>query len=555
LIKYKNNIAFFLLFFTISLNSIAQSFYSGTVIDENSIPIFGASIIIKNNSNFVQTEIDGKFLIEAKTNDTLLISYSGYKNLEFRLSNDYELNNIILREDIKLLDEVVVIGYGNQSKEILTSSVSLVKGDDLTNEPVLNATQALQGKAAGVHIISSDAPGVSSQVIIRGLGTIQAGREPLYVVDGILTNNINNINTADIETISILKDAASLAIYGNRGANGVIIVSTKKGKEEEIKVSYDNFIGIREISYRPLMANTNSYVTYSNEAILFNLLNDSNPNNDNNFSAFFPSEQLYNTNWLNEISQLGYQSNHNISASGGNENLKTFFSVGLNQEEGILKGSELKRATLRSNLNYKISEKIKFSHNISFQLANSQPKSFGVFTTAYKQAPIVPVRDENGRYGSSVAFNNVGNPVAQLDLQNEKQRFLKLQGAFKIDYEIIDNLNFTSRFSVETNHNRFYNFDNRLATYLSLEPGNTIDNFQPTDPEAEQIPETVLYVSHSNDYRWFFDNYFTYKKTINDSHNFDVTLGLVAEENKYETLYGSRIYVPADENLNFNLYL
>ena len=555
MIKYKNNIAFFLLFFTISLNSIAQSFYSGTVIDENSIPIFGASIIIKNNSNFVQSEIDGKFLIEAKTNDTLLISYSGYKNLEFRLSNDYELNNIILREDIKLLDEVVVIGYGNQSKEILTSSVSLVKGDDLTNEPVLNATQALQGKAAGVHIISSDAPGVSSQVIIRGLGTIQAGREPLYVVDGILTNNINNINTADIETISILKDAASLAIYGNRGANGVIIVSTKKGKEEEIKVSYDNFIGIREISYRPLMANTNSYVTYSNEAILFNLLNDSNPNNDNNFSAFFPSEQLYNTNWLNEISQLGYQSNHNISASGGNENLKTFFSVGLNQEEGILKGSELKRATLRSNLNYKISEKIKFSHNISFQLANSQPKSFGVFTTAYKQAPIVPVTDENGRYGSSVAFNNVGNPVAQLDLQNEKQRFLKLQGAFKIDYEIIDNLNFTSRFSVETNHNRFYNFDNRLATYLSLEPGNTIDNFQPTDPEAEQIPETVLYVSHSNDYRWFFDNYFTYKKTINDSHNFDVTLGLVAEENKYETLYGSRINVPADENLNFNLDL
>ena len=545
----------FFLFFTFSFNSIAQNLYSGTVIDENSEPIFGASIIVKKNSNFVQTDIDGNFLVEAEINDILLISYSGFKNLELQLSNDYELNNIILKEDIKLLDEVIVIGYGNQRKEILTSSVSSVKGDDLTNEPVLNVTQALQGKAAGVQIISSDAPGVASQVIIRGLGTIQAGREPLYVVDGILTNNINNINTADIETISILKDAASLAIYGNRGANGVIIVNTKKGGEEEIKVSYDNFIGIRDINYRPVMANSNSFVTYSNEAILFNLLNDSNPNNDNDLSAFFPSDQLYNTNWLNEISQLAFQSNHNISASGGNENLKTFFSVGLNQEEGILKGSELERATLRSNLNYKISEKIKYSHNISFQLANSQPKSFGVFTTAYKQAPIVPVRDENGRYGSSVAFNNVGNPVAQLDLQNEKQRFLKLQGAFKIDYEIIDNLNFTSRFSVETNHNRFYNFDNRLETYLSLEPGNTIDNFQPTDPEAEQIPETVLYVAHSNDYRWFFDNYVTYKKTINDSHNIDVTLGLVAEENKYETLYGSRINVPADENLNFNLDL
>ena len=154
--------------------------------------------------------------------------------------------------DIKLLNEVIVIGYGNQRKEILTSSVSSVKGNDLTNEPVLNVTQALQGKAAGVQIISSDAPGVASQVIVRGLGTIQAGREPLYVVDGILTNNINNINTTDIETISILKDAASLAIYGNRGANGVIIVNTKKGGEEKIKVSYDNFIGIRAVSYTHL---------------------------------------------------------------------------------------------------------------------------------------------------------------------------------------------------------------------------------------------------------------------------------------------------------------
>ena len=128
----------FFLFFTFSFNSIAQNLYSGTVIDENSEPIFGASIIAKKNSNFVQTDIDGNFLVEAEINDILLISYSGFKNLELQLSNDYELNNIILKEDIKLLDEVIVIGYGNQKKEILTSSVSSVKGDDLTNEPVLN---------------------------------------------------------------------------------------------------------------------------------------------------------------------------------------------------------------------------------------------------------------------------------------------------------------------------------------------------------------------------------------------------------------------------------
>ena len=554
--SYKNYffiLRFHLIFFAIGLN--AQNFYSGSVFDKNGEPIIGASVFVKNSTKGTQTDFDGNFILDANINDVLVVMYIGFEKQEFILNSEYDLGVVYLIEKIDTLDEVIIVGYGNQKKEILTSSVSSVKGDDLTIEPVINTIQALQGKAAGVNIIASDAPGASSQVIIRGLGTVLSGREPLYVVDGILTNNINNINTADIDNISILKDAASLAIYGNRGANGVIIVTTKKGRQGKISFSIDSNVGIRSINYRPKMANTNSFITYSNEAILWNLLTDSNPNNDNSLSNFFPSQQLYNTNWLNEVTQLGLMTNHNLSASGGNNDIQSFFSFNLNKEEGILTGNNFERVTFRNNINYKLSKKVDYSHNISVQLANSNPKNFGVFTSAYKQAPIVPVRDENGRYGSSVAFNNVANPVAQLELQNEKQRFLKLQGTFKFDYKILESLTITSRFSVETNYNRFYNFDNRLATYLSIEPGNTINNFQPTDPNAPEIPETVLYVAHSNDYRWFFDNYVTYKKEIKEKHNINATFGLVSESNKYENLYGSRINVPPGSNLNFNLDL
>ncbi len=558
-VHYKPSIFYKLIlgvcFISISFQLDAQDSYSGLVIDENSSPIIGASVFLKNSTNGTQTDFNGKFNLKAEINDTIVITYIGFKDQEFSLTYVKDLGIITLIENIDELNEVVVVGYGNQLKEILTSSVSSVRGDDLTIEPIINATQALQGKAAGIQIIASDAPGAGSQVIVRGLGTIQGGREPLYVVDGILTNNINNINTSDIENISILKDAASLAIYGNRGANGVVIVSTKKGHEGKFSINADSSFGFRNISKKTLMADTNSFVTFSNEAIFWNLISDSNPYNDNSLSYFFPTNQLYNTNWLEEVSQLGIITNYNISASGGQNDIKSFTSFSLNNEEGILIGNDFERATFRSNINFKVSNKIDYSHNISVQLANSKPKSFGVFTSAYKQSPIIPVRDKNGRYGSSIAFNNVANPVAQLDLQNERQRFLKLQGSFKLDYKIIKPLVMTSRFSIETNYNRFYNFDNRLATFLSLEPGNTVNNFQPTDPDSPEIPENVLSVSHNNDFRWFFDNYLTYNKTFIEKHNFDITLGIVAEANKYESLFGSRINVPESSNLNFNLNL
>lgn len=522
---------------------------SGKVTSSDGVPIPSVNVLIKNTAKGVVTDFDGNFSIAATQNDVLVFSYIGMKPKEIVVGTA-NIINVVLEDSAESLEEVVVVGYGTQKKAILTSSVSSIKGEELSKEPVTNAAQALQGKAAGIQIIASDAPGSASTVIIRGLGTIQGGRDPLYVVDGILTNNINNINTSDILTMNVLKDAASLAIYGNRGANGVIIITTKKGRSGKMQISFDSYVGIKDVLSTVKMADATSYVIYSNEAAQRDLRTDDDPSNDNDTSGFFPTNQQYNTNWLDAITRIGRVTNHNLSLSGGSDNITAFFSVGFNQEEGILKDNDFDRLTLRSNVDYKISEKFNFGHNVSVQLANVTPKGYSAFTNAYKQAPIVPVRDELGRFGSSTSFNNVGNPVKDLQFQDEKQKYLKIQASFKADYKIIEPLTFTSRFSVETENGRFYNFQDRLGSYLANNPANTEANF---DGGIENPAKTRLSVTHTNNYRWFLDNYVTFNETFNEDHTINATLGITAEENRAELLTGTRNNVPINSNLKYNL--
>lgn len=528
---------------------VAQQTVTGKVTDGEGEPLPGASILIKGTANGTQTDFDGKFTLQVSSGNILSISYLGYvtNEISVKIGEDYI---IVLEEDQNQLDEVVVVGYGTQKKAILTSSVSSISSKELTKEPVPNVTQALQGKAAGVQIIASDAPGQASTVIIRGLGTIQGGRSPLYVVDGVLTNNINNINSSDITSMNVLKDAASLAIYGNRGANGVIIITTKKGRSGKMQLSFDSYTGYRDILSTVEMANTSQFITFSNEAALRDLLRDDDPGNDNDTSGFFSANQLYDTNWLDVITRTGKISNYNLSLSGGSEKVQAFFSAGFTDEEGILKDNDFNRLTLRSNVNYNVNDRLDFSHNVSVQLATATPQNFALFTTAYKQSPIVPVVDENGRFGSSAAFNNVGNPAIGSQFSENKQKFLKLQGAFKVDYKLFEPLTFTSRFSLETEYGRFYNFQNRLGAFLAANPANLEENFE---GGIENPAKTRLTNTHTNNYRWFLDNYFTFEKTFKGVHTVKGTLGITAEENGGEFLTGTRNNVPLDTNLRFNL--
>ena len=269
---------------------------SGTVIDASTREsIIGGTLMVKNTSSGAVTDIDGNFSLVASPGSVLAISYIGYTTQEITIWNDTTLN-IELATSTVLLEQVVVVGYGSQRKVDITGATVSVQGEELAKQPVLTATQALQGKVTGVQIISSGKPGSSPSVRIRGTGTALAGTSALFVVDGILTDDISNINTADIVSLDVLKDASSTAIYGARGANGVVIITTKKGQSGPTRINYNNTIGIREASNLIRMANAEEYANYASAA-----------------TGTVVSAGGTSTDWYNEILRRAWTQNHNLS--------------------------------------------------------------------------------------------------------------------------------------------------------------------------------------------------------------------------------------------------
>jgi TonB-linked SusC/RagA family outer membrane protein len=416
------------------------------------------------------------------------------------------------------IEEVVVIGYGTRKKVDNTTAISSIGGDEITKTKVLNASQAIQGKAAGVQVTASDLPGSTPTVMIRGLGTVLGGRTPLYVVDGMFMDNINNINSNDILSYDILKDASALAIYGNRAANGVIIITTKSGRGK-INVEYDGLVGIRTPLKKVEMANAQEFVNYNNIA-------------NSRLSAPgvpFSTNQAYNTDWFKETTRTGMYNQHNIAISGSSEAVKYFFSLNNYDERSILNGTDYNRSTFRTNNEFKLSKRITLSQNLSVAFTNTTPKPLGALTTAYKQSPIVPVYYPSGQYGvpiinsngelaySGSRFNNVGNPVSQLDFNNEKNKSMLMQGGLKLDIEIMKGLKFTSQFSGEYSDYKSYNYTDALGIFLAGDPTRVATDF--TDSAKNTINNRT-----ENYYNWSLTNYLNYTKTFG-SHNIDVTVG------------------------------
>ncbi len=508
---------------------------TGKVTSSNGEPIPAVNVLIKNTTNGVTTDFDGIYSIKTAQNDILVFSYVGFQTKEITVGLSNEIN-VVLNQSNEQLDEVVVVGYGTSKKRDLTGSIVSIKSADLLKQPALTPVQSLQGKAAGVQITSSAAPGSSPIVSIRGTGTILAGRNPIYVVDGIITNRIDNINSDDIVSMDILKDASSLAIYGSRGANGVIIITTKSGKVGKIQINVSTYYGTKDVLSKVKMANSLGFVNFSNIAFGTNR---------------FSQDQPYNTDWFDAITRTGSVMNQNISISGGNEKTRTFFSANYYEEEGILLNDDFRRLNLRNKVTYTISPKLRFEHSISLSLNRSTPKPQGVFTTAYKQSPLVPVKYSDGafigRWGvpfddAGAQYNNVGNPAAELSLSNNLVKNLLLQGNFNAEYKINNNIKINTSFGIESSYGKSRNFNDNLAAFLNGDPNREISDFASTNLNT-------LTVSNSNSYHWVYDAYLTYSKTIKDNHNFNLVLGTTTEKGQSEFLQGVRNNVPTDENL------
>jgi TonB-dependent starch-binding outer membrane protein SusC len=520
---------------SISLFGLAQSrVITGQVIgSDDKQPIPGVNVLVQGTNKGTATDLNGKYSIELIAGeDALIFSFVGYKTQTIQIGQR-EVIDVVLETDAKQLEEVVVVGYGIQKKSDITGSTANVKGEELLRQPVLTATQAVQGKVAGVQIISSGQPGSSPQIRVRGVGTALAGTTSLYVVDGVLTDDISNINTSDIVDMNILKDASAAAIYGSRGANGVIIITTKKGEVGAIKVAYNNNIGIRQAANLVQMANSEEYRNYAQAA-----------------SGAVPPATPYNTDWYNTILRTAWQQTHNISLSSGTDKATYLFNVGYLHDQGIVLENEFKRLTLRFNNDYKITDKIKVGLQSSYGNSSNE-NGFGnididaygnigsVYNDAYRAAPIIP-DIVDGLYGNTSAYQNVGNPLLDIKNNSIKVKENRLQGSTFLEVKPLEWLSVRSTVGGDwrnsLNRGYYYQFNADDGKTFITPGGN------------QYATQSRLAVKQTQSFRWVWDNMVTLTKKIG---NHDITLlaGTTAEKFNLHYFSASRLDVPADPSL------
>lgn len=508
---------------------------AGTVTDQtDNTGLPGVNVTVKGTTSGTVTDAEGKYAISVPGDATLVFSFIGYATQEILVNNQTTIN-VPLAGDVQALDEVVVIGYGTQQKRDVTGSISNVKGEELTRQPVQTPTQALQGKTPGVQVIASGAPNSQPQVRIRGTGSVLAGVNPLYVVDGVLTDDIRNINNNDIVSIDVLKDA-SAAIYGVRAANGVIIITTKKGKAGELRVNYDANVGFRQAARIVDMADRNQYETYINDlnAYQADIQPGTPPIQVDRLGLTYPGT----TSWYDEILRNALQMNHNLSVSGGSEKHTFFFSGNYFVDNGIIETNDFERITFRANNDVKISDRVQFSSQLSFSRGQGRGVDFGsAFNSAYRAAPVIQP-ELDGRYGNTSAFGNVANPVLDLDKNNIRDVSNRLQGNVSLEYKPVKVLRLRSAFNTDINflRNRTYGYQyfNDDETFLAA-GGN------------QQGLNSQLSVTQTQTFRWIWDNTATWEQTFG-VHNLTFLIGSVTERFDSDVLGGSRINVPEDED-------
>jgi len=504
-----------------------QAPITGVVTDATSQEaLIGVTVLVKGNTSLnAQTGLDGRYAIQAPADAVLTFNYVGYAQQEIPVAGKAAIN-VALQSTTKL-NEVVVVGYGTQRKRDLTGAVARVEGSEIVNQPVQTPTQALQGKLAGVQIISDGTPNSQPTVRIRGTGTLLAGANPLYVVDGVQTTDIRNLSNADIASIDVLKDASAAAIYGVRGANGVIIITTKKGAVGKPVLSYSGTYGFKEAAHLVQMANADEYKRYITDTAPGTTFPD------------YPGLGAATTNWYKEILKRGIFQNHNLAVSGATDNVRYYFSGNLLQDDGIVTQNKFQRLTVRSNTSFSLSDKVTISSQASFSHANTQGVNLGAaYPDAYRAAPIIPAR-QGDLYGNTAAYGNVGNPLLDIDKNNNRLVENRLQGNVGVDVRPVEWLTLRSAINVDLNFNNStvynYQFNNDATTFI-IAGGN------------QRNTTSSLGVMQTNSYRYLWENTATFHKVFNEKHDLTILAGTTTEEGQYTPLYGYRRGVPADPN-------
>lgn len=522
--KFFTSLSGFVLVFFLFLGNVhAQQDIAvkGKVTDaENGEPLIGVSIKVKGTSQGTSSDVNGNFNIKVPANGTLTFSYVGFKVTDVPVSGRSEIE-VKLAASSQSLQEVVVVGYGTQRKIDVTGAVSQVKGEEISKQASVNPVSALQGKVAGVSITNNGAPGSAPQITVRGTGTIYGNVGVLYVVDGVWYDDINFLNPADIESMSILKDASSLSIYGIRAANGVVLVTTNRGKKGNAVINYNGTVGFQSVTNKVKMANGTEYATLINE--LSQATTQTSMFND-------PSSFGKGTDWYGQILRNAFVTNHQVSINGGTDKSTYNLSLGYLDQDGIVETNNYKRYTARLTNDFQVNDFLKVGYNVSGTATKSKDINNSIFTQMFGAAPIVPVYYADGTYGDPTDFNLGGgnnyNPQVTIDYFDRGTKAYRLNGNVYADLNLHKNLTFRTSIGGDFGQEEVLNYSPAYKATL-----------------IQQREVSTLGIDRTEDRNWIIENTLTYKKVFGD-HNLTVLAGQTAQRRKRYNINLSARNVP-----------
>jgi TonB-linked SusC/RagA family outer membrane protein len=534
--------------FCTGLLSAQQTSVSGTVTEGGTgDPAIGVSVLVKGTTNGTVTDIDGNYTLSNVSGEaTLVFSYIGMLTLEEQV-NGRATVNVTLSEDVQALEEVVVIGYGTSKVKDLTSAITTIKPDEIMKTPASQPMSALQGKVPGLQIVSSGSPGSSPTVRVRGIGSYPGSNSeaPLYVVDGVFYDNIGFLNSADISSISVLKDASAAAIYGVRAANGVILIETKSGQfDKKPEVTFDGYYGIQIAQNVLKMSNAEQFVTMVTESGE-HIGNIDKAMQRYGRSRVNPSVPDVNTDWYKEILRTAPIRNYNFDISGGGSNVS--YSIGANYfaQQGILDmKNEYERYNFRSKLDFKATDRLKLGSNLIWSQSTQYPEEAGAWNLAYFAVPILPVYDELNTQATPVNFANaqdIGyrsgqNPFPTMRSSNKRDQGKRLLANFYAEATLIpDKLIF------KTTYNQAYYSLKERHVFFPYYIGNAFQR-----PNAELIKRQKTY----SDITW--DNLLTYTDRFDD-HTLALMGGTSFRDESYESLEAKGLNFPTGQEQSWYL--
>ena len=485
----------------------------GVVKDQTGETVIGASVMEKGTTNGTITGIDGDFSLNMSPNGTLVVSFVGYKTQEVQVKGQKQLQ-VVLSEDAEMLDEVVVIGYGTMKKSDLTGAVSSIGNKDIKDSPVSNLGQAIQGKISGVQIVDAGKPGDNVSIKIRGLDSIN-NCDPLVVIDGVPTDlGLSSLNMADVERLDVLKDASATAIYGSRGANGVVMITTKRGTEGKGKLAVSANYSFQNATNVPSLLNAAQYAELSND-MMVNSGRNPNPEWAN------PSELGAGTDWMDELLRTGVMQNYTVSYSGGNEKSHYYVSGGFLDQSGIVKSVNYRRFTFQSNSDAQVLKWLRFSNNITFSADTKKSGSYNI-GDALKALPIYPVKNEDGSWsgpdGNSEWYGSTRNPIGPTELNKSQTDGYNFLANLTAELTFTKWLKFKSTFGYDA---KFWFIDNFTPKY----------NWKPTPTE-----ETSRYKSDNKSFTYLWDNYFLFDHTFAEKLRVGLMAGMSAQWNTNDYL-------------------